>query len=91
MDFKKLWNNRIFRTFLQAMVGGICGAITENKSIAVIVVIGVSTGLAAIIPLIDEEKLRGLIRQRLTLSKSGKDYIFTAIRMRFRCGQLVGV
>ena len=56
MDFKKLWNNRIFRTFLQAMVGGICGAITRNKSIAVIVVVGVSTGLAAIMPLIDEEK-----------------------------------
>ena len=56
MDFKKLWNNRIFRTFLQAMVGGICGAITQNKSIAVIVVIGVSTGMAAIMPLIDENK-----------------------------------
>ena len=54
MDFKKLWNNRIFRTFLQAMVGGICGAITQNKSIAVIVVVGVSTGLAAIMPIIDE-------------------------------------
>lgn len=54
MDFKKLWNNRIFRTFLEAMAAGICGAITENKSIAVIVVIGVATGLSAVLPILDE-------------------------------------
>ncbi len=55
MNLKKLWNNRIFRTFLQAMIGGICGAITQNKNVAVIVVVGVSTGLAAIMPLLEEE------------------------------------
>ena len=55
MNLKKLWNNRIFRTFLQAAIGGISGAITQNKNIAVIVVIGVSTGLAAIMPLLEED------------------------------------
>ena len=54
MNWKKLWNNRIFRTFLQAAIGAACGAIANSKSIAVIITIAVSAGLAAIMPLLDE-------------------------------------
>lgn len=53
MDFKKLWNNRIFRTFLQAAISAGCAAFIDSKPIAVIVVIAVATGLSKIMPLID--------------------------------------
>jgi hypothetical protein len=54
MDFKKLWNNRIFRTFIQAAIGAGLGAVSNSKSVAVIITVAVSAGLAAIMPLIDE-------------------------------------
>jgi hypothetical protein len=54
MDIKKLWNNRIFRTFLQAAISAGCAAFIDSKPIAVIVVIAVATGLSKIMPLIDE-------------------------------------
>lgn len=56
MDFKKLWNNRIFRTFLQAAISAGCAAFIDSKPITVIVVIAVATGLSAIMPLIDTDK-----------------------------------
>ena len=55
MDFRKLWNNRIFRTFLQAAISAGCAAFIDSKPITVIVVIAVATGLSAIMPLIDTE------------------------------------
>ena len=54
MDFKKLWNNRIFRTFIQAAISGGCAAFLDSKPLTVIVVIAVATGLSAIMPIIDE-------------------------------------
>ena len=56
MDFKKLWNNRIFRTFLQAAISAGCAAFIDSKPITVIVVIAVATGLSKIMPLIDVDK-----------------------------------
>ena len=53
MNFKELWNNRIFRTFLQAAFSAGCAAFIDSKPIAVIVVISVATGLSKIMPLID--------------------------------------
>ncbi len=55
MDFKKLWNNRIFRTFIQAAIAAGCSAFLDAKPITVIVVIAVATGLSAIMPIIDTE------------------------------------
>ena len=56
MDFRKLWNNRIFRTFLQAAIAAGCSAFLDSKPITVIVVIAVATGLSAIMPLIDTDE-----------------------------------
>lgn len=53
MNFKELWNNRIFRTFIQAAISAGCAAFIDSKPITVIVVIAVATGLSAIMPLID--------------------------------------
>lgn len=54
MDFKKIWNNRVLRTFIQAAISAGCAAFIDSKPIAVIVVIAVATGLSKIMPLIDE-------------------------------------
>ena len=56
MNFKELWNNRIFRTFIQAAIAAGCTAFLDSKPITVIVVIAVATGLSAIMPLIDIDK-----------------------------------
>lgn len=53
MDFKKIWNNRIFRTFIQAAIAAGCTAFLDSKPVSVIVVVAVATGLSAIMPLID--------------------------------------
>ena len=63
MDFRKLWNNRIFRTFLQAAIAAGCSAFLDAKPITVIVVIAVATGLSAIMPLIDVDEDREEIEQ----------------------------
>ena len=55
MNFKELWNNRIFRTFIQAAISAGCAAFLDSKPIAVIAVIAVATGLSAIMPIIDTE------------------------------------
>lgn len=63
MDFRKLWNNRIFRTFIQAAISAGCAAFLDAKPIAVIAVIAVATGLSAIMPLIDTDKEEEEIEQ----------------------------
>ncbi len=63
MDFRKLWNNRIFRTFLQAAISAGCAAFIDSKPITVIVVIAVATGLSAIMPLIDIDEEEEEIEQ----------------------------
>ena len=63
MNFKELWNNRIFRTFLQAAISAGCAAFIDSKPIAVIVVISVATGLSKIMPLIDVDEDKAEIEQ----------------------------
>ncbi len=63
MDFRKLWNNRIFRTFIQAAIAAGCSAFLDSKPIAVIVVIAVATGLSKIMPLIDVDDDKEEIEQ----------------------------
>ena len=63
MDFNKLWNNRIFRTFIQAAIAAGCTAFLDSKPITVIVVIAVATGLSAIMPLIDVDEDKAEIEQ----------------------------
>lgn len=63
MNFKELWNNRIFRTFLQAAISAGCAAFIDSKPITVIVVIAVATGLSAIMPLIDVDEEEEEIEQ----------------------------
>ena len=61
MKFKKLWNNRIFRTFVQTVIGAVFGYIAEkelninSKELLVIIISSISTGLAKVMPLFDEE------------------------------------
>lgn len=62
MNFKKLWNNRIFRTFVQTVIGAIFGYIAEkelninSKELLVVIISSISTGVAKIMPLFDEEE-----------------------------------
>ena len=54
MDFKKIWNNRVFRTFIQAAIAAGCAAFLDAKPFPAIAVVAIATGLSAIMPLIDE-------------------------------------
>ena len=58
---KKLWNNRVFRTFLQTAVATIFtyfAAVNifdiDSKAIISLLISAIATGLAAIMPLINE-------------------------------------
>lgn len=59
---KKLWNNRIFRTFLQTTISTIITFFTINnifeiddKAIISLIISAIATGLSAIMPLFNEE------------------------------------
>ena len=62
MSFKKLWNNRIFRTFIQTVLATIFTYFatnnifeTDNKILLGLLFSAFSTGMAKIMPLFDEE------------------------------------
>ena len=59
---KKLWNNRVFRTFLQTALASIFtyfAAVNifdvDSKAVIGLIISAVATGLAAIMPLFSEE------------------------------------
>lgn len=59
---KKLWNNRIFRTFLQTTISTIITFFTINnifeiddKALISLIISAIATGLSAIMPLFSEE------------------------------------
>ena len=59
-NLKKLWNNRIFRTFIETTLATIVGNLTCANALDLnisvlgnIVIIGVATGISAILPLCD--------------------------------------
>lgn len=60
--FKKLWNNRRFRTFLQTFISTLVAYIIENQMnldgniILYGIIIALSTGLSIIMPLMNEEE-----------------------------------
>lgn len=58
---KKLWNNRVFRTFIQTVLGTIFSYFavnnimdTDSKILFGLLVSAFSTGIAKIMPLFDE-------------------------------------
>lgn len=60
---KKIWNNRIFRTFLQTTISTIITFFTINsifeiddKAIISLIISAIATGLSAIMPLFSEEE-----------------------------------
>lgn len=59
---KKLWNNRIFRTFLQTTISTIVTFFTINnifeiddKALISLIISAIATGLSAIMPLFKED------------------------------------
>lgn len=59
---KKLWNNRIFRTFIQTTISTIVTFFTINnifeiddKALMGLIISAIATGLSAIMPLFKEE------------------------------------
>lgn len=59
---KKIWNNRIFRTFIQATISTIVTFFTinnifeiDNKTIISLIISAIATGLSAIMPLCKED------------------------------------
>lgn len=62
MKFKKVWNNRIFRTFVQTLLGTIFSYFavnnifeTNNKILFGLLISAIATALAKIMPLLDGE------------------------------------
>ena len=62
-NFKKLWNNRIFRTFIETLVATIVGYLTcnsifdlDSNAAISLVVTALATGLSAILPLLNKEE-----------------------------------
>jgi len=63
MRLKKIWNNRIFRTFLQTMLSTIFTYFAatnifeiNDKALLSLLISAIATGLAKIMPLLDEEE-----------------------------------
>ena len=63
MKFKKIWNNRVFRTFIQTLLGTIFSYFTinnifetNNKVLFGLLISAISTALAKIMPLLGEEE-----------------------------------
>lgn len=59
---KKIWNNRIFRTFLQTTISTIVTFFTINnifeiddKALISLIISAIATGLSAIMPLFKED------------------------------------
>lgn len=59
---KKIWNNRIFRTFIQTTISTIVTFFTINnifeiddKALISLIISAIATGLSAIMPLFNEE------------------------------------
>lgn len=59
---KRIWNNRIFRTFLQTTISTIITFFTINnifeiddKALISLIISAIATGLSAIMPLFNEE------------------------------------
>lgn len=62
MKFKKIWNNRKFRTFLQTLISTIASYFMatnifeiDSNAIISLLITAIATGLSAVMPLIDEE------------------------------------
>ncbi len=62
MNFKKIWNNRIFRTFVQTTISTVVTYFTINnifeiddKALISLIISAIATGLSAIMPLFNEE------------------------------------
>ena len=62
--FKKIWNNRIFRTFVETLVATLVGYLTcnsifdlDSNALISLLVTALATGLSAIMPLLDEDKV----------------------------------
>ena len=62
MRFKKIWNNRIFRTFIQTIVATIATYFAttnifelDDKVLLSLIISAIATALAKIMPLFDEE------------------------------------
>ena len=60
--FKKIWNNRIFRTFVETLVATLVGYLTcnsifdlDSNALISLLVTAIATGLSAIMPLLDED------------------------------------
>lgn len=63
MKFKKIWNNRIFRTFLQTALAttftyfaSVSIFDIDNKALLSLIISAIATGLAKIMPLLNEEE-----------------------------------
>ena len=60
--FKKIWNNRIFRTFVETLVATLVGYLTcnsifdlDSNALISLLVTALATGLSAIMPLLNED------------------------------------
>lgn len=61
MNFRKIWNNRIFRTFVQTIIATIATYFMttnvfdiDNKALFGLIISAISTAIAKIMPLLDE-------------------------------------
>ena len=60
MTFRKIWNNRTFRTFVQTFLGVIAAYFAdytfeiESKKITCIIIMATATAFTKIMPLLDE-------------------------------------
>lgn len=60
MNFKRIWNNRTFRTFIQVFLGTITAYLMdhafeiESKKIICVIIMATSTAFTKIMPLLDE-------------------------------------
>lgn len=60
---KKLWNDRIFRTYIETIIGTIAAFFmsnnildTDNKVLIGLLISAISTAVAKVLPLLDEEE-----------------------------------
>lgn len=60
--FKKIWNNRIFRTFIQTIISTIVTFFSinnvfdiDNKALLGLIISAIATAIAAIMPLLEEK------------------------------------
>ena len=60
MNFRKIWNNRTFRTFVQTFLGVIAAYFAdytfeiESKKVMCIIIMAIATAFTKIMPLLDE-------------------------------------